>query len=101
MDFMEPNVVPDLLLHFMKCCYRFLNVDWPHTPRDSTPDQGFEAGFRAACVCQLTGWTISHPREMSLGQDPATASGLDAACVASAAASVSAPDVTDGIDGAL
>jgi hypothetical protein len=76
MDLRNLKIVSDDLLSFMKCCYRFLNEEWPHANREPIPDQGFEEAFRATCVSKLKSWTISHIREMRLGEGLLTASGM-------------------------
>jgi hypothetical protein len=61
---------------FLRYCYRFVNEDWQHLPRDESADQGFEVKFREGCVTKLGGWVISQPREMNLGAGLSTASGV-------------------------
>ena len=67
--FGEPTV------SFLKQAYRFVNREWQHIERESSPDQGFEARFRESCVKELKGWTVSQQREMGLGLSYETASG--------------------------
>lgn len=76
MDLKVTNVVGPDLLQFLKCSYRFVNEEWPHASREPIPDQGFEETFRAACVTKLHGWHISQVREMHLGDNLITASGI-------------------------
>src|SRR5207249_2028948 len=68
--------LPDAALALLKHCYRFVNADWQHVPRDETPDQGFEPKFRDSCVQKLSGWVVSQHREMNLGGGFLTASGV-------------------------
>jgi hypothetical protein len=70
----EPLPLPGLVL--LKHCYRFINEDWQHLPRDDSPDQGFEVRLRESCVKKLVGWVVSQNREMNLGMGLVTASGV-------------------------
>jgi hypothetical protein len=76
MDLKTSNIVSGDLVHFLKFCYRFLNEEWPHANREPIPDQGFEEAFRTSCICKLRDWRISQVREMQLGEDLSTASGI-------------------------
>jgi hypothetical protein len=62
----------DLLRH----CYRFVNEEWQHLPRDGSVDQGFEVSLRESCIAKLAGWVVSQHREMNLGMGLITASGV-------------------------
>lgn len=75
MDLTKENTVSVEILHFLRCCYIFVNEEWPHATRQSIPDQGFEDALRSACLTKLKGWRISQAREMHLGEDLDTASG--------------------------
>lgn len=68
--------LPEAAIHFLKHCYRFVNENWQHTTREDLPDQGFERNFRASCITGLNGWEISQEREMRLGYELFTASGV-------------------------
>jgi hypothetical protein len=63
-------------LALLKHCYRFVNDEWQHSPRDGSPDQGFEVRLRDSCVTKLIGWVVSQHREMNLGLGLITASGV-------------------------
>ncbi len=63
-------------LQFLRCCYRFVNDEWPHARREELPDQGFERRFREACVRDLVDWQVSDERELHLGGEYAPASGV-------------------------
>jgi hypothetical protein len=76
MDIHNSNIVTPELIEFLKICYRFLNKDWQHIFREPIPDQGFEENFRKVCVNELKNWRISNIREMRLGQDIPTMSGI-------------------------
>jgi hypothetical protein len=67
-----PAPALDLLRH----CYRFVNEEWQHLPRDGSVDQGFEVKLRESCVVKLNGWVVSQHREMNLGMGLITASGV-------------------------
>ena len=67
---------PRAAVDFLKYCYRFVNEEWQHVDRDDLPDQGFERNFRASCITRLGGWEISQEREMRLGYELSTASGV-------------------------
>lgn len=64
------------MLDFLKRCFRFVNLDWPHAERVQSPDDGFEQRFRESCVQNLPGWAISEQRELRLGAGLDTASGV-------------------------
>lgn len=68
--------LPEAALHFLKHCYRFVNEEWQHATREDLPDQGFERTFRASCTTRLNGWEISPEREMRLGYELSTSSGV-------------------------
>jgi hypothetical protein len=68
--------VPNAALDFFRCCYRFVNEEWQHAPRDDVPDSGFEKRFRMSCRTHLLGWQISDEREMHCGSGLETASGV-------------------------
>jgi len=68
--------LPEAAIHFLKHCYRFVNEEWQHATREDLPDQGFERNFRASCITSLDGWEISQEREMRLGYELSTASGV-------------------------
>ena len=40
------HLMPVPALGLLQHCYRFVNVEWQHLPRDDSPDQGFEAKLR-------------------------------------------------------
>jgi hypothetical protein len=71
----EDNL-PRAALDFLKYSYRFVNEEWQHADRDDLPDQGFESIFRSGCITRLTGWEISQEREMRLGSELSTTSGI-------------------------
>ena len=58
---------PAPTLDFLKRCFRFVSLEWPHAAREAVPDNGFEQRFRESCVRRLPGWSIAPPREMRLG----------------------------------
>ena len=68
--------LPKAAVDFLKHCYRFINEEWQHADRTDLPDQGFEGNFRSSCITRLTGWEISQEREMRLGYELSTASGV-------------------------
>ena len=68
--------LPMPAVNFLRHCYRFVNEEWGHTDRQDLPDQGFEASFRASIINGLSGWETSQEREMGLGQQLSTASGV-------------------------
>jgi hypothetical protein len=68
--------LPRAAVDFLKHCYRFVNEEWQHVDRDDLPDQGFERNFRSSCITSLSGWEISQEREMRLGYELSTASGV-------------------------
>ena len=68
--------LPSAAVDFLKHCYRFTNEEWQHTDRLDLPDQGYERIFRSSCVSRLIGWEISEEREMRLGHEFTTASGV-------------------------
>ena len=70
------DLPPRAAVDFLRHCYRFASEDWQHANRLDLPDQGFESIFRASCTTQLIGWEISEHREMRLGQEASTASGV-------------------------
>lgn len=76
MDIRVDSYLPDTALQFLKHCYRFVNLEWQHIGREPGGDQGFEMRFRESCVTNLSSWTISQEREMRLGEDFETASGV-------------------------
>lgn len=61
---------------FLRECFRFVANVWQHLPREPIPDQGFEEHFRAHCISRLQDWAISPTREMHLGANLDTASGV-------------------------
>ena len=63
-------------LRFLRCCYRFVETDWQHLPREGMPDQGFEIHFRRTCITGLSGWQVSQEWELGFGSDLSTASGV-------------------------
>ena len=63
-------------LRFLRHCYRFVDADWQHSPREQLPDQGFESKFRSSCVTAFQGWQISQEWELGLGSELVTASGV-------------------------
>jgi hypothetical protein len=67
--------VPAAALVLLRHCYRFVNEDWQHLPRDESADQGFEVKLPESCITELTGSVVSQHREMSLGMGLITASG--------------------------
>ena len=70
------NEVPREAVDFLKHSYVFANDTWQHATRDQSPDQGFEAQFRASCIMAFPAWRVSQPREMYLGHGMMTASGV-------------------------
>ena len=76
MDIRVDSHLPDTALQFLKRGYRFVNLEWQHINREATGDQGFEIRFRESCVTNFPGWTISQEREMQLGEELKTASGV-------------------------
>ena len=68
--------LPRAAVDFLRHCYRFVNEEWQHADRTDLPDQGFEGNFRSGCITRLTGWEISQEREMRLGYELSTASGI-------------------------
>ena len=69
--------LPEPALSFLKHCYRFVTRDWQHASREQLPDQGFERKFRESCVLSFADWIISYEREMHLGCDLDTLSGVN------------------------
>ena len=73
----QPEIEPEpFTLAFLRRCFQFVSVEWPHAEREQLPDAGFEQRFRASCVQKLNGWSISEPRELWLGTGLDTASGV-------------------------
>lgn len=72
----EEDDLPQVAVEFLKHCYQFVNLKWPHENRENLPDQGFERSFRASCVTDIVGWEVSHQREMHLGYGLSTSSGV-------------------------
>jgi hypothetical protein len=70
------SIASQVQLSFLWHCYRFDNEKWPHADRDLSSDQGFEKQFREYCVTHLDAWVISQHREMHLGGELSTASGI-------------------------
>ena len=68
--------LPQVAVEFLKHCYRFVNIKWPHEKWEDLPDRGFERGFRASCITDINGWEVSQEREMRLGYELSTASGV-------------------------
>ena len=68
--------LPRSAVDFLKYSYRFVNEEWAHADYDDSPDQGFERYFRASLITRLSGWTTSQEREMGLGNELSTASGV-------------------------
>jgi hypothetical protein len=68
--------VPGSALVLLRHCYRFVNEDWQHLPRDESADQGFEVKLRESCIAKLAGWVVSQHRELNLGMGLTTASGV-------------------------
>jgi hypothetical protein len=73
---MTDEVCSESGLEFLRQCYYFLSVTWPHAARDEESDSGFESGLRDALIEQLPDWNISQPREMGLGLGLTTASDI-------------------------
>ena len=63
-------------MEFLRRCFQFVSVEWPHADREQLPDGGFEQRFRESCVQNLAGWLISEQREFRLGAGLDTASGV-------------------------
>jgi hypothetical protein len=63
-------------LQFLRHCYKFVESDWQHLPREALPDQGFELHFRRSSVMTLNGWQVSQEWELGLGSELGTASGV-------------------------
>ena len=68
--------LPRVAVDFLKHCYRFVNLKWPHEIREDLPDHGFERSFRTSCITDISGWEVSKEREMRLGFELTTASGV-------------------------
>lgn len=68
--------LPEAAVKFLQHCYRFVNEEWAHVVRKDLPDQGFEGSLRASLITQLIGWEISQEREMGLGHELSTSSGV-------------------------
>ena len=68
--------LPASAIDFLRHSYRFVNEEWQHADREDLPDQGFERNFRASCITGLSDWEISQEREMRLGYELSTASGV-------------------------
>ena len=66
----------DFIISFLLRCYRFINEEWRRAAREQLPDQGFEMRFRESCVRELQGSSVSGQREMELGRNLGTASGV-------------------------
>jgi hypothetical protein len=55
-------------LTFLKHAYLFLHDRWPHLPRETVPDRGFEGRFRESLVAQrYRPWSVSAAGETRLG----------------------------------
>ncbi len=76
MDPKATNIVSAECLHFLRMAYRFISEEWSHAVREPIPDRGFEEAFRTMCVTKLQSWRISQIREMNLGQNLESASGI-------------------------
>ena len=76
MDIYYDEHLPPSALQFLRRCYRFVNEEWQHSEREVAGDQGFERRFRESCVVNFPDWTISQEREMRLGENLDTASGV-------------------------
>lgn len=76
MDILLDSYLPDAAVRFLKRCYLFTNSEWQHIDREATGDRGFEMRFRESCMTNLSSWIISQEREMRLGEDYETASGV-------------------------
>lgn len=63
-------------LRYLRHCYKFVESDWQHVPREALPDQGFEIHFRSSCITGLNGWQVSQEWELGLGSELITASGV-------------------------
>ena len=68
--------IPRAAVDFLKHGYRFVNEEWQHADRDDLPDQGFERNFRSTCITRLPNWEIAQEREMHVGYELSTASGV-------------------------
>ena len=68
--------LPRAALDFLRHCYKFTNEEWQHADRLDLPDQGYESLFRTSCISRFNEWEISEQREMRLGHDASTASGV-------------------------
>lgn len=64
------------VLGFLRHCYKFLNENWQHADRELIPDQGFEERLRESCILASKEWRVSQPREMNLGAEVDTSSGV-------------------------
>ena len=69
------NQWPEPTLEFLKRCFRFVSLEWPHSMREPLPDHGFEERFRDSCVRQLPEWSVAPLRELWLGGGLETLSG--------------------------
>jgi len=76
MSIREDSGLPQSAIKILMHCYRFVDSIWQHAAREPIPDQGFEARFRESCVQNLSEWDISQQREMHLGCNLQTASGV-------------------------
>ena len=73
----RPEIVPSpFTLEFLRRCFRFVSVEWPHATREQLPDEGFEQRFRESCIHNLDEWNISGQFEFRLGAGLDTASGV-------------------------
>jgi hypothetical protein len=70
------NQLPHNAIALLQHSYKFVNQEWQHIPRDSSPDQGFEPKFRESCITKMSGWVVSQHREMNLGSGFDTASSV-------------------------
>jgi hypothetical protein len=70
------NQLPPNAIALLQHSYKFVNQEWQHIPRDSSPDQGFEPKFRESCITKMGGWVVSQNREMNLGSGFDTASSV-------------------------
>lgn len=68
--------LPTPALALLRRCYRFVNEEWQHLPRDGSLDQGFEVKLRESFIADPDGWVVSQHREMNLGMGLITASGV-------------------------
>jgi len=63
-------------VQLLRGSYKFITVVWPCSERENIPDQGFEKKFREFCNIKLSFLRVSQEREMNLGKQLTTLSGI-------------------------